>query len=79
MEIERERRNFRIVPKGGGFQKNDVVKSSLDPVRARDNISMWQQRTRVLMHEREVEIGLGLEHLTPAAEEIKRKGVNYVQ
>jgi hypothetical protein len=46
MEIERERQSFRIVPKGGGFQKNEVVKSSLDPARALDFVGAARHRSR---------------------------------
>jgi hypothetical protein len=73
MEIERDRQNFRILPKGDGYRERDATKSTLDPARACVDVTMRREHIRELMHEREIEIGLGLEHLTPAAEEIKHK------
>lgn len=61
------------MPKGGGFQKNDVVMSSLDPMRAMAFVDVVRAQSRALTHEREFEINLGLEHLTPAAQEVKAK------
>jgi hypothetical protein len=62
-----------LVPKGGGYRERDATKTTLDPARAHVDVTTRRERFRDLMHEREIEIGLGLEHLTPAAEEIKHK------
>ena len=72
-EIERDRQNFRMLPKGGGYRERDATKTTLDPARAHVDVTTRRERFRELMHEREMEIDLGFEHLTPAAEEIKRK------
>jgi len=61
-----------LVPKGGGYRERDATKSSLDPARAMDFTGRARARSQELMHERELEICAGLEHLTPAALEIKR-------
>jgi hypothetical protein len=63
----------RLVPPGGGYRERDARFSTLDPARAHVDLMVRRERFRELMHEREMEIDLGLEHLTPAAEEIKHK------
>lgn len=54
------------MPKGGGFQKNEVVTSSLDPDVAKTHVETAQRRSRSNMLQRQFEIDNGLEHLTAA-------------
>lgn len=71
---------FRRVPKGGGFQKNEVIVASLDPDIAAGHVNRERRRSQTLMHTREMEIDAGLEHLTPAGEDHKRrKGADHVR
>jgi hypothetical protein len=58
-----------------GFQKNDVVKSSLDPDVAAGFVARVRRRSQTRMQTREMEIDAGLEHLTPAGEDHKRKNL----
>jgi hypothetical protein len=62
-----------LVPPGGGYRERDATKSTLDPDLAADAVCAARIQSLKLLHEREIEIDLGLEHLTPAAEEIKHK------
>ena len=71
--IEAEEKRKRIVPKGGGYQERDATKSTLDPEIAAGHVNRERRRSQTLMFTRECEIDEGLEHLSFAAQEIKRK------
>lgn len=77
MEIEREElAKIRRVPKGGGYQERDAGKRTLDPDLVAGFVARAQRRSQTMMATREAEIDAGLEHLTPAGEEAKRKGAD---
>ena len=58
----------RLVAPGEGFQKNEVVVSSLDEKQAAKFVRAARSLSRRLMAERESDIDAGIEHLAPAAE-----------
>jgi hypothetical protein len=72
-QAEEEEKRKRLVPKGGGYQERDARFSTLDPVLAAGFVARAQRRSQTMMATRAAEIEAGLEHLTPAAIEIKAK------
>jgi hypothetical protein len=73
-QAEEEEKRKRLVPKSDGYQERDARFSTLDPALAAGFVARAQRRSQTMMATtRGAEIEAGLEHLTPAAIEIKAK------